>query len=94
MAKHLGLQYVYQEMAAVATPSANRQLTGLAELDEVLRSDLEQALISLDTRRIEIVIREIDQQIPELAAILIQYTENYNYQPLLDALAANAKRRE
>jgi CheY-like chemotaxis protein len=86
LAKHLGLKYVYegaaepQETAVALTPET------LNVLPEELRNDLKAALESLDSERIETLIRQVAAYDQALQKTLTRLSEDFNYPAILRAL--------
>ena len=88
LARHLGVRYLYREPAPPAEPPADKALvaTGLAELPEDLRRELAVALVALDCARIDELIDRVAERNAELAKILRQHADAFDYDPLVQAL--------
>ncbi|WP_300453005.1 response regulator [Accumulibacter sp.] len=89
LARHLGVRYVYQEQepanpdrGAVAAISA----ATLATLPDALRQQLAEALVALDTQRIDRLIGEIAETDEALAHLLRQHADDFDYGPIEEAL--------
>ncbi|MDG4597165.1 MAG: PAS domain S-box protein [Candidatus Contendobacter sp.] len=92
LARHLGARYLYQKRA---TPSAVTRTTvdqaDLAALPEALRQDLADALVTLNTERIDALIGRVAERDAALGQLLRRYTDNYDYDPIIKTLALNEK---
>lgn len=80
MARQLGLEYIYGT-DAFPEPAAPAELAPgmLAALPAVLRSELKDALESLDGERIASAIRRAGEIDPELGAALSRLAEKFDY---------------
>jgi PAS domain S-box-containing protein len=90
LARQLGFKYVYRSSAVNAGGAATLPVLTpamLAVLPDTLRDGLRNALERLDSERINIVIEEINAIDAVLAGALLRYTENFDYQTILDALS-------
>ena len=87
MARHLGVRYVYsnEHMAEKGTPAELTQAM-LQGLSPTLRAELEKTVQSLDSERINAVIREIAQHDAPLGKILEYLAGNFDYPAILRAL--------
>jgi CheY-like chemotaxis protein len=89
LSKHLGVRYIYegvpesQEQAALLTPDM------LSVLPEVLRNDLKDALESLESERIALIIQQVASYDKKLQKTLIQLAGNFDYPAILQALRTN-----
>ncbi len=89
MSKQLGVRYIYegvpeaQEQAVVLTPEM------LAGLPEALRSDLKDALESLESDRIAVVIQQVAAYDRALQKTLMQLAGDFDYPAILRALGTN-----
>lgn len=89
MAKHLGVKFIYKEPAqrpAQAVPSSNFNWKVLEALPLVLRIELEEALVGLDTSRISMLVGRVTELDPALGGVIKHYTEKYQYAGILQAL--------
>jgi signal transduction histidine kinase/DNA-binding NarL/FixJ family response regulator len=90
LARHLGVRYLCRkrEAAPPAEPPADGALvaTGLAELPEDLQRELAVALVALDCARIDELIDRVAERNAELAKILRQHADAFDYDPLVQAL--------
>jgi PAS domain S-box-containing protein len=99
MAKQLGVRYQYAEeqppeTQPTAMPKKELTATDLANLPEVLRTELHQAAIDLNMGRIATnieQIKEVDAVVAEALKILV---ENFEYDKLLGLLDAFDNRSE
>lgn len=89
MAKHLGVRYVYRTESATDKETAV-ELTDamLQELPPALRTELVEALLILDSERIDAVIRKVAQQDAPLGKILARLASAFDYPTILQALGA------
>ncbi|MGZ5052426.1 MAG: MASE3 domain-containing protein [Methylobacter sp.] len=89
LAKHLGVRYLYASMAESEPESAGGS-PGLPEmlgvLPEKLRSDLKDALESLETATIEEIIGQVAEYDRKLQKTLSQLAESFDYTSILKAL--------
>ncbi|MCR4376914.1 MAG: ATP-binding protein [Rhodospirillales bacterium] len=87
MAKHLGLHYEYR-----AEPEAENQVaaeltdTMLQGLPPALRTELTDALLILDSERIDAVIQKVAQHDQSLGELLAHLAGNFDYPTILQAL--------
>lgn len=90
MAKHLGVQYTYSN-EPVADKEAAVKLTPamLQGLTPELRAQLAEVLLSLDSDRINALIRGIAQHDAPLGKILTHLADNFDYPAILRALEIN-----
>ena len=89
MAKHLGVRYLYGgELAAEKETVAELTPAMLQALAAPLRTELAEALSSLDSERIDAVITEISQQNGQLAKTLARLAAGFDYPAILRALEA------
>jgi signal transduction histidine kinase/CheY-like chemotaxis protein len=88
MARLLGMRYVYRQSAAPEPSAVPAALTAqrLAALPPALREALRNALISLDSRRIDAVIAQAAQCDGALGELLARHAGQYHYTPILAAL--------
>ncbi|WP_324566936.1 transporter substrate-binding domain-containing protein [Accumulibacter sp.] len=87
MEKLLGVKLVRAAPTAVSARQIEEQgLQSIAALSSELRQALGNALISLDGDSIKAVLAEIGKTQPGLAAVLGRMVDNYDCQPILDAL--------
>jgi CheY-like chemotaxis protein len=91
LAQHLGARYVYQERAASSAAGTTVDRAALAALPEVLRRDLADALVALDTERIDALIGRVAERDAAMGQILRQHADNYAYDPIMEALAPGGK---
>jgi signal transduction histidine kinase/DNA-binding NarL/FixJ family response regulator len=91
MAKHLGVQYVYeqQENVGPAEPEAALQPEQLATLPADLVSRLHQAVVELDRNQILGLIDIIQTVDAHIAAALNCYVKKLAYEPLLNLIESN-----
>jgi len=99
MAKLLGVRYRYAEeqppeTQPTAMPKKELTATDLANLPEVLRTDLHQAAIDLNMGRIATNIEQIKEVDAQVAEALKMLVENFEYDKLLELLDALDNRSE
>ena len=87
LARHLGVRYLYQESAAAA-PVATTALTTatLATLPDALRNELAEAMVTLDTQRIDDLIAQVADEDAALAELLRQRADQFEYELIEEAL--------
>jgi PAS domain S-box-containing protein len=92
LAKQLGIKYVYQATGLAPTETAPVSLTAamLAALPAAARDELRAALKSLHSDRIAAAIRPAGEADAALGRTLSRLAENFEYQPILDALASES----
>ncbi|MFZ1828878.1 MAG: ATP-binding protein [Candidatus Competibacteraceae bacterium] len=92
LARHLGVRYVYRESAA--PPDAAMETTmyraALTELPEDLRRELADALVALDTKRIDALIGRVAERDAALAKVLRQHADSFDYGVIEEALQNKA----
>jgi signal transduction histidine kinase/ligand-binding sensor domain-containing protein/CheY-like chemotaxis protein len=85
MSRHLGVRYVRAEGTAHAKMDPPLREALMALSDE-LRSELSNALISLDRERIAGVIQRVSEQDASLGAMLANYADRLAYSKILKAI--------
>jgi signal transduction histidine kinase/CheY-like chemotaxis protein len=88
MARHLGVRYVFAKGAwsrAVDLPVTIRG-EDLASLSEELLDELEKAVVSLDPKRIALLVGQISAHNALLGSVLQRLTSEFRYTPIHDAL--------
>ncbi len=85
MAKHLGIRFIRQT-SVKAVHSSPVSTAALAGLPTTLRTELVEALVDLDTARIEKTVALIAEYDAELGRILRYYTKSYQYTTIVHAL--------
>jgi CheY-like chemotaxis protein len=88
MGRLLGVRYVY---GTAPRPVARKRSLALqpkdiAALPAPLREELEKAVISLDSKRIALLVRQISEQNESLGAGLASLVESFAYTPIFEAL--------
>ena len=86
LAKHLGVRYLYQDIAVALEQDEPLTAESLEGIPEELRAELIEALESLETDRIKSVIQKIGGYDPVLQKPLSHLAENYDYPAILRAL--------
>lgn len=87
MEKYLGLRYVYgNESAAESNKAAELTPAMLRGLTAALRAKLGEAVLSLDSDRVDAVIREIAQHDAALGKVIAYWAGNFDYPSILRAL--------
>lgn len=83
---HLGVRYAVQEGVAADGDAGALQPEALAALPAELRADFEDALISLDSKRIAEVIDAISVRDAALGGLLARRAARFAYTSILDAI--------
>ncbi len=93
LARHLGVKYLYRSGLAQAKPAGPIVLTPekLAGLPAVMRQELRDALLSLDSERIAAAIQKVSGADAELGLTLARLAETFDYSPVLNALEAQTR---
>ncbi len=86
MAKHLGVKYLYEGASESQEQNASLLPEMLEDLPQALRSDLVEALESLDKEHIDAAIRRVGDHDQALQARLSQLAGNFDYPAILEAL--------
>jgi CheY-like chemotaxis protein len=91
LTRQLGVQYIYAEEQANAGIESPVALTTeiLSVLSPELRSELQDALISLDSERISAIVQQIATHDAALYKTLSRLVDNFDYQAILKALQTN-----
>jgi DNA-binding response OmpR family regulator len=87
LARHMSLRYRYAKLKASAIselPELRPEM--LMTLTADVRAELSDAVISLDARRINEVVRRIGQRDAVLGKILAHFASQYCYTPIYNAL--------
>ena len=89
MARHLGVRYIYEapRPASDGDERVNLAPEHVAALPPAVRSELEQAVISLDGERIMLLASRIFEQSPSAGRALAHLAGISAYTPILQALA-------
>ena len=93
ISEYLGVQYLYQEInAQPETVDWENDLSGvksqLAIASADWKSRLTEAVLALDLTQINHLIAQLSPDKEALASYLKYHTENFNYEPILQLLAA------
>ena len=93
VARNLGVKYAYEEAEPVVeeAPTPPLRPETLATLPQEVRDELVDALVRLDVRRIEELIRRISERDAALGGTLSHYAERFSYTPILQALRSNQR---
>lgn len=86
IAHHLGVQFVYETGQALAAEPAPLGPQDLAALPDALRSELTEALLTLDASQITATIARITEVHPVLGATLAHHAEQFSYSLIRKAL--------
>ncbi|MFC1626245.1 ATP-binding protein [Pseudomonadota bacterium] len=87
MAKHLGVEYLYQSAPAPEEQGASLLTPEMLEgLPESLRGELIEALVILDSKRIDALIRQVAAHDPALQKNLRRLAGDLDYSTILNAL--------
>jgi hypothetical protein len=94
MALHLGIRYVYGETVASTDSDMSETLRSedLATLPATLRDELEKAVMSLDSGRVTLIIKQISEQNASLGRVLGRLAERLAYSPILTALRSGTSK--
>lgn len=92
MAEQIGLTYLFEheDPARSIDPETALHPRDLAHLPAGLRADLLQAVLELDTERIETVVTAIERQDGVIGPVLRTFAENMEYERLLALLEGNS----
>jgi signal transduction histidine kinase/DNA-binding response OmpR family regulator len=94
MARHLGVQYVYAagpQLAAGDLP-ATLNTADLERLPAMLRDELGKTIVSLDRKRIALLVARVSEENIHLGRVLGRLTDRFAYTPILKALQSCNKR--
>jgi CheY-like chemotaxis protein len=97
MAKHLGLNYVYEdklEEAVPVEPEAEIRLEQLAALPADLRSQLHQAVVELNRQQALVLIEKVKTIDAHMARAMEAFVRNLAFEPLLDLLEKSEQREQ
>lgn len=96
MAKHLGIEYLYEKEAPDASPEPETILSSqqLAVLPPDLHDELLQVVLELDTPRILQVVEEIIASDAAIGSALKKLAENLEYNRLLALLEGDDREPE
>lgn len=86
LSSQLDVKFVYSETEAAADESVALTADMLAVLPEQLRRDLESAVVSLESERIESIIDRLADYDPQLKNVLSRLVYNFDYPAILKAL--------
>ncbi|AFY82559.1 response regulator [Oscillatoria acuminata] len=96
ISKHLGVSYIYEEMTSILSDhlrSRETQWKNLIKLPTSVICDLEYATLALDDERLNRLVSEIPSECGELAQIIRDCLENFDYHTILEAIkSAKAER--
>jgi CheY-like chemotaxis protein len=87
LARHLGIRYTYDEPAK-DQPNIPLREEALAALPEEFRTELAEALISLNIDRVTRAVNRIAERDAALGRALVPYCHQYAYSSILRALRA------
>jgi CheY-like chemotaxis protein len=92
LTRQLGAKYTYRDTAPAAAQAIPPVLTPvmLTVLPGPLRKELEESLVSLDTARIKVAIKQASAIDDALGLALTHLADDFEYQEILNALAAGA----
>jgi signal transduction histidine kinase/CheY-like chemotaxis protein len=86
LAKHLGVQFLYENAAPAENPAQALTPDQLAGLPEALRGELKEALESLEYEHIARAIQQVGAYDAALQQSLLELADNYDYATILKAL--------
>jgi signal transduction histidine kinase len=95
MKQYLNLEYIYdshegdrgETEISSAHPSRHAKLEQMKQMPPAWIERMQKAVLSLDIEAIAVLIADIPPDEADLAAAIREYTENFNYDPLLQAIA-------
>ncbi|MES9962648.1 MAG: hypothetical protein ABW116_03855, partial [Candidatus Sedimenticola sp. 20ELBAFRAG] len=96
MARHLDLDYIYEEEAedsttGISTESPAISAEQIAALPQDIREALERAVTVLDVDEMRQLVKRIEAIDSELAAALSQQVETFDFSAIKQLLAATGK---
>ena len=93
LARHLGVRYLYKAMSDAAVQDLTHTLRpeDLAALPAAKLDELERAVISLETRRITLVVAQLSEQNAAVGTALRRLTEKLAYSPILAAIQSSRR---
>jgi CheY-like chemotaxis protein len=88
MARHLGVRYRYRTKpkAAAGNPPFTLRPANLAVLPAAMRDELESAVVSLDPRRIALVVARVSEENAALGSVLGRLADEFAYTQIHEAL--------
>lgn len=86
LSRQLGVQFVYSDVCPSAPEAIVLTPKMLASLPKDLSQDLENAVKSLESERIALIIEQIAKHDQKLAKVLARLNDNFNYPAILKAL--------
>jgi len=89
LSRQLGVQYVYSDVSLSATGTVLLTPEMFSALPKNLCQDLENAVKSLESERISLIIEQITKFDRKLANVLTQLNDNFDYPAILKALRMN-----
>lgn len=92
LTKHLGVQYIYEELVTEDIIISNRSnpvltSTDLAVMSDELRSQLCKAAVEADSNRVMQLIKEIPKQESHLVKVLKKQTSQYEFDEMVELLS-------
>ncbi|MFB2838997.1 ATP-binding protein [Floridanema evergladense] len=92
MNKHIGVRYIYENQSDDSQPLSQVNNSVLAETDlqnipAQLLANLKQAIINIDVELTQSIITEISQYNPDVAKLMKNYIDNFNYEKILHLIA-------
>ncbi|WP_226582662.1 response regulator [Microseira wollei] len=87
--QYLGVRFLYEQSGTDKSTGGDStlNLSAMQNLPDSWLTELETSALALDDQRIYRVIAQIENQETELAKVLISYTENFQYDKILEAIA-------
>ena len=92
LSKQLSIRYVYEAEAEAEEPPSALTSAMMAVLPETLRTELRNALESLETDRIARTIQQVGVYDKKLEKTLAQIADNFEYPAIMKALPENARK--
>jgi PAS domain S-box-containing protein len=90
--KHLGVAFVYQDVAVASVSSPTQEITAeiiSAKLPQSLWQQLHEAALNLDLEETDALIAQIQAIAPDIAASLHQFTLNYQFDQIIQLTERN-----
>ncbi len=85
--QYLGVRFIYEKSETSNQSDWVLSISAMQKLPESWLTDLEASALALDDQMLYRLIAQIEQQETELAKVLISYTENFQYDKILEAIA-------
>jgi CheY-like chemotaxis protein len=86
MARHLGVHYLYRQGPSCSAEAIPARPPDFAMLSEELRKELLDAVLNLDSERVQNVIGRVQEQDPQAGEFLAHAAKQLAYSKILEAL--------